>query len=432
MKEGINDYLWNHPRYPVQIIPESERMPWEDIRYASFGSSVTYGVGLGNRDTEQYSRKLSPQHGHNFGLRATGPNYPASCIYSMIGDNEYDVIILEYFMRGPEGLRSFALRIRERFPNAIIFMTKLWGPYHYLHKGTRMSLTEWAFSQGFDKGYIHDPNFAQAFAEYNGEEKFYDYYGDPHSRQSMYHAAVAKEIGAHVIRMAHNDYAFGDVGWIQQGHHLLAHDSFHLSERGHENLAGQMRDIIDQIGVPKNRVLGQFRGKDFCHNWFESGTIDDDSMMEVSPNGAIRQMPNTNKFVLSFQSDPWHNELGNGWIKISNPSSDIMDLFVAYMTTGPAPSKYPTVLVPRQNRDGDTFTLDPNAIGFPADMNVHIARFAHLGRIYPNIIDEYINFQPTETTERPFSLLAIIITPINDNNPEETFNGLGGGSLPDR
>lgn len=292
-----------------------------------------------------------------------------------------------------------------------------------------MSLSEWAFSQDFDKGYIHDPDFAQAFQDYNGEEKFHDYYGDPNSNQSRYHEAVAKEIGAHIIQMPHNDNAFGPTGWLNQGHHFLAIDSFHLSERGHHNLAQQMKAIVDQIGVPKERILGQFRGIDFCHNWFESGVITDD-LFEVSPNGFIRQMPNTNKFVLSFENNAWHNEKGNGWIKISNPSDTVMDLFVAYMTTGPSPSKYPTVTVPRENRDAMTFTLEPESIGFPSDMDVHIARFAHIGNIYPNTVDEYINFIPNEITERPFSLLAVIITPINENG-NESFNGLGGGSLPD-
>ena len=67
----------------------------------------------------------------NYGLRATGPNYPAACISSMIGEQAFDVIVLEYFLRGPEGLMTFALRLRERFPNAIIIMTKLWGPYQF-------------------------------------------------------------------------------------------------------------------------------------------------------------------------------------------------------------------------------------------------------------------------------------------------------------
>jgi hypothetical protein len=46
----------------------------------------------------------------------------------MIGDDEFDVIVLEYYMMAGDGLALLARRLRERFPDAIIVILRLWAP----------------------------------------------------------------------------------------------------------------------------------------------------------------------------------------------------------------------------------------------------------------------------------------------------------------
>ena len=409
------------------IIPLEKRKKHDDIRYASFGSSVTWGAGLDDREHEAYAWRLSEfdyERAKNYGIRATGPNYPAACISSMIGEHAFDVIVLEYFLRGPEGLMTFALRLRERFPNAIIVMTKLWGPYQFRDYSININVADWANGIGFERDFIHDPQFRKAVLAH-GADKFKYQYSSPESEVTKLHAAVADKIGAHVVQMPFSNNADGPGGWLELGDELLARDSFHLSAKGHEVLADQIKAIVDRIGVPRDTVLGNFHGVDHCHNWFESGVIGEG--LEYSANGILDKMKNTDKYVLSFDNDKVNNITSiveSGWIKISNPSDAEMDLFVAYMTTGPPPSKYPRVEVTRSDRYKTKYLLEPESIGW-GDRYVHIARIGHIGTIHPGVLNEMITFKPLEEAEYPFRLVAIVITPINKNSQEE-FTGIGG------
>jgi hypothetical protein len=410
-----------------KIIPMEDRKDENEIVYASFGTSNTWGAKLPNRDVHPYVKRLSsgdPARGKNFGMRSTGPNYPAACAHSIIGNDEFDVIILEYFMRAGEGLRSFSFRLRERFPNALIIFVRMWGPYQFRHIRTNMNLSDWAKSQGFGHNYIHDARFASALLDY-GEENFLNNYWNPEHPIVKYQESVADEIGAYIVKMHAGPKAFGPGGWLGFASIYLAEDSFHLSIGGHGIIAEQIRDIIREVGVPKDRQLGQFRGLDVCQNWFETGEINGDGLT-YSPNGKLDKMPNTDKYVLSFESDDENNDLGSGWIGVKNESDEVMDIFVSYMTTGPPPSKYPRVEVTRHYDDdnGDTsqYILEPESIGW-GDKEVHVVRLAHIGQIQPGSSNnnkiEKIYFKPLEQTKYPFRLTAVAITPVNTNENEK-------------
>jgi hypothetical protein len=403
-----------------QFIPYEDRRDEREIRYAAFGSSVTWGASLEDREFLTYVRRITQgdsERSKNFGMRATGPNYPASCLYSMIGDEEFDVIILEYFMRSREGLGTLALRVRERFPNAIIIMTKLWGPYQFGHKEDQINLSDWAAQNGFGKDYIHDPKFREFYLQF-GEGYFEYAYGDPNRNINLLHTSIAKEIGAHLIKMPYSDYADGPSGWLSIADKLLADDSFHLSKGGHAVLAAEIEMVVSKVGVPKERVVRNFRGVDHCNSWFESGVVGEG--VTYSANGVLDKMPNTEKYALSFDDQ---DSGEGGWIAVDNPSNEVMDIFITYMTTGPPPSKYPSVSVTRTNRESMTFVLEPEAVGY-GDKNVHIARLAHIGTIYPNVEKDIILFKPLEKTEYPFRLVSVVITPIN-RNTNERFAGYG-------
>jgi len=411
------------------IIPLQNRKKDNEIRYASFGSSVTWGAALDDRENEAYAWRLSKfdkERAKNYGLRATGPNYPASCISTMIGEEVFDVIVLEYFCRGPEGLMTFASRIRERFPNAVIIMIKLWSPFQLRDYSKNINVGDFAFDVGFQNDYIHDPNFREAILAY-GADKFKYQYADPEDELTNLFFTVAKKIGAHVVYMPLSDKADGLGGWLELGDKLLANDSFHLSSKGHEDIANQINSIVDRVGTPKDTVLGKFNGIDHCYNWFESGVIGEG--LEYSANGIIDKMKNTEKYVLSFYNENVNQEgivQGSGWIKISNLSESKMDFFLGYMTTGPSPSKYPRVQVVRSSKFGSKYILEPESLGW-GDKHVHIARIEYIGELNPGAKDEIITFKPLEETEYPFRLVAVIITPTNGNKGEQ-FSGIGGGN----
>jgi hypothetical protein len=86
---------------------------FEQLRFVAFGTSRTHGAGLKNRNEQAFPFLLS-KGAHNLAIRAAGPQYPALCTYSMLGDNQYDVILLEYNMKVNENLLRLGRRLRDR------------------------------------------------------------------------------------------------------------------------------------------------------------------------------------------------------------------------------------------------------------------------------------------------------------------------------
>ena len=398
-----------------QIIPTSERKESSKIRYAAFGSSVSWGAALENREEEAYIWKLSKEHGVNYAIRSSGPNYPKSCLFTMMGDEEYDVIILEYFMHAREGLKSLANRVRNRFPDAIIIILRLWYPVQLQNREIEWMgvenypLQEYVTTRGFGSDFIHDPKFHEAIRETP------DIWATPERFIPKFELQdeTAMESGAYIVKMPFSRRRDGPGGWVDIGDKLLASDSFHLSPMGHENLANQVRAIVDRVGVSKNSRVNKFSHSDQCYNWFQTGEIGPG--LTFGSNGKVSTMPNTQKYVLSFEGGNDENE---SWFEIDNQSDGEMDLFVGYMTTGPAPSKYPFVEATRE--DGERYRLDPNARGW--DKPVHVSALVNLGRVAPHFRAR-VSFKSLEVTEWPFRLIQLMVTPPFVAWDERLFDG---------
>jgi hypothetical protein len=119
-----------------------------------------------------------------------------------------------------------------------------------------------------------------------------------------------------------------------------------------------------------------------CYNWLLSGVIGD--ALKFGPNGKIIKMSNSEKFALEFD-DSDHNA---SWIAVENNSNQEMKLSVGYMTTGPVPEA-------------------PTSFG---NKPVHISRRASLGNMAP-MTHKRVYFKPLESTEWPFRLVQVMITP---------------------
>jgi hypothetical protein len=66
------------------------------FRSVTFGSSRTWGAAIKDRENLSFAGLMGAK---NLAIRASGPEYPALCTYSMIGDNDiYDVIVIEYMV----------------------------------------------------------------------------------------------------------------------------------------------------------------------------------------------------------------------------------------------------------------------------------------------------------------------------------------------
>jgi len=369
-----------------------------EIRYATFGSSRGWGASLADRNTEVYVKLLDP-NGGNYAIRSNGPNYPAACTYTMLKDDVYDVFILEFFNDLHQGLRELAIRLRERFPDAIIIILRVWD-FHMLHNNG-LNLFTWADKHGFNKMYkgvnpfIHDPKFREAFLQTNHEEWTWTF---EHGNKAWVDGQdeIAKEVDGFVIPMPIPKKADGPDGYLALGDKYFAADSFHPSEYGHQDIANRVRDLVHRVGVPKRPRLGQFKDIDYCVDWFESGDVG--QHLKYSANGNVDKMPNTTKYALSFEG-------GEGFIEITNPTSETLHLFIAYMTTYPE-RNYPETEA--STLDGRKVILSP--ITELYNFKVHVGRFAQMGQVDPKSTIR-VNFKELEESNWPFRLTQVVLTP---------------------
>jgi len=390
-----------------RIVPLNQRRKDNEIRYAAFGSSMTWGAQLEDRESQAYVWRLSPTAG-NHGIRSSGPNYPAACTYSMLGDEEYDVIIMEFFTVANTGMMELAQRLRERFPDALLVILRLWDSPMLVNKDG-MDLRTWATKEhNFGQDFIHKDDFREAFKEY-GAENWHWQFEEEHHWWIDVHEDVARETGAYIIPMDCSMNAFGPGGYLDIGDRLLGPDSFHLSEEGHASISAKVKALVDRVGVPQKPRIGAYHSNDHCLNWFLTGEVGEG--ISFSNNGKVEKMPNTEKYALTFDG-------GQGEIIMQNPADEMMYLYIAYMTAGPH-KKYPHVEAERPS--GAKYMLDPIAKGYKQD--VHISNLVFLGHVQPGAT-VVVKFKELEKAEWPFRIVQAVLTPKKDF-------GTSYGSMPD-
>merc|ERR1712194_545624 len=174
----------------------------------------------------------------------------------MVNEEEFDVILLEFFERSEDdGELSLAIQLRERFPEAIIVLVQAFGPHYFQKiqkaKPRKESMNAFALRNGFDKNFIHDPNFREIFLA-SDQNTWINRFENPKDRNNLYHENVMRIVGAYSIKMTLGD---GPRGWLDAGNKYLAEDSKHPSAAGHNDIARQVKRLVDRVGVPKQRKL---------------------------------------------------------------------------------------------------------------------------------------------------------------------------------
>jgi len=411
----------------TMVVHHHRKKP-SQIRYAAFGTSMTWGSGIGNGDLEErktfgYPWLLS-QNATNLAIRAGGPAYAATCTSTMVGTEIFDVIVFEFYMRAHEGLLTLVRRIRERFPDALLIFLITWNPTmigrcsdESCHLSGMQSMAEWVEEHGLNikHGGLYDPNIHQLFKETN-ETWSWQQFVSPLKRTIV--QEIAREVGGYISYMQAPENP-GD--WIQYAD-FFASDAHHLSVKGHMDVAQRVYDIVNVHGVPQNPRLQKFMHPDYCINWFETGKTDG---IEYSPNGVVeritnRKVINRNKYALHWPGVSYGSDgsvRGYGWIRVNNPGDSPLALYLGYMTTGPPPSVYPRTEITieglwdnggRGKRiGGEPVVLDVDAVDEFGDRMVHISRVAKIGIINPG--KSLVRFQEIEKTEASFRLVSVLV-----------------------
>lgn len=179
------------------FITTTQRKRKSEIRFATFGTSFAWGSLLKNREEEAFTWLLSP-NASNYAIPATGSEYPAKCLSSMIGDKVFDVIVLEFAMRVNASTLALARRLRQRFPDALIINLKVWTPYTVKSRHREQDLREIGTDAGFSETMLHDENFHK----YLKDNNIVDLYLGFRDQTLDYTDRLEREVGVHVTSIS--------------------------------------------------------------------------------------------------------------------------------------------------------------------------------------------------------------------------------------
>jgi len=376
-----------------------------NLRFLSFGASITWGTGVKDRLTETYPKILSPS-ATNLALRATGPNYPSICTQSMVGDEMYDVITLEYFIRASDGIERLAERLRERFPKAVIVFIQLWNPKMISYR-ENIHMNMWVEEKGL---VASDPELLAAVEATRSLEWKFNMKPIRGSIEILEDTANA--VNGYILKgppFPMDNYETIDVKHLLLStRRMFSDDWFHLSEEGHWEVARSIQALLQTLRAQRSDELGTWGKGDLCHKWYETGTVQIPFSQQVS----LAQFK-PSKHALQFPPE-------GGTITISNPFGEPRLLTACYMTTGPAPTIYPRTEILINGDLSRSLTVDPVCNDF--DFPVHVSTCTRIGAVDPGL--NVVSISPLETTQQPFRVVGVALTNGDEHMSDRFIGGI--------
>lgn len=376
-------------------------------RVAAFGSSMTWGAGLEDRyDAYPY---LVSRDVNNYAMFSGGPNYPAVCTQSIIGDDKmYDVILLEYWLKARQGLEALANRLRQRFPNALILFVKLWGPIHArrLPSETSSIKEEITFEQWRDSKFkkIY-PQVNSVLNELRADDGYW--YFPKHEEPDLMMGSLCQSIGGYNVRIPKKDTAKETVEFYLP---FFNRDGAQLSTQGHEFLANLTLATIKvklenqtTEDLVANSYHGHWGGGDSCKLWYTTGGFGG----QHHPSWKMNKFDSAHgKFALEVR--------GPGWFTVNNEFEEDRTLYLSFLAT--QPGNYP-VTTATIGEAGQPVNLNPhNPL---ATNNAHNPRTIPIGKIPPG--ESKIYLTPHKGTGSLFFRLVGYALPTQLASPNE-FN----------
>jgi hypothetical protein len=380
----------------------------QGLRYAVFGSSIAWGAGLASR-FEAYPYQLSPKV-DNYATYAGGPNFPAVCTETLVGDQRtYDVIVIDYFLRAPEGIGFLATKIRKRFPDAVIVFLKIWTANMLRRKlpdgsgyETLQAFQDRLLSYGFDNGSL---DLISALQNDNAQWIF-----PPNAIANDAIQQAANSVNGFIHEM---DQCGGDAKQFLINYlYLYDNSDLHglLSQAGHNYFAGAIQGIVSNAIGDNSTAAAAIQGAanewgrgDHCNLWFVSGHCE----MTYSSNYQV---------VLY---DDWHGKYaleinGPGWFNVTNPFNDPRHLYLSFVSTN-KPGTYPQVTLTSLNG----VVLNPFSATHKFRNGVDSPQTISVGVLPPG--ETTVVVQPIQTTSQPFRLVGFAITDEVDVPDQWTF-----------
>lgn len=375
------------------IFSEKPTHESKDLRYLTFGTSVTWGSIIKNRESA-YPYLLSPNV-TNVAMRASDSTYPSMCTQSMVKDSIYDVIIIEYDRRKFSTLLQLAKRLRQRFPDATIVLTKMWALVDIqviARDGSKKGkLRDWLVKSELP---IHSSEALDFVLDQDVDLSFDKII---HSRE-VYFTQAEKEYNVKVYDWP----THGDVRDLVKSRRPRFADFVHPNEYGHSVIADELATLIFEAKAKRSDRLGSWGEGDICQSWFRDGLIDNDTRKFIAFNVPMKKFDEKNgKHALEMTAD-------RTMIHVYNPFDGPRKLYLTYMAS------YPNRLYPkvRVSCSGTKEFVDIDTIA-KYDFPVHVqdTKIACLLRPGKNLVR--IQKHPEEDgnlSEAPFRLVGIAVT----------------------
>eukprot|EP00543_Licmophora_paradoxa_P005292 CAMPEP_0202454350 /NCGR_PEP_ID=MMETSP1360-20130828/12113_1 /ASSEMBLY_ACC=CAM_ASM_000848 /TAXON_ID=515479 /ORGANISM="Licmophora paradoxa, Strain CCMP2313" /LENGTH=403 /DNA_ID=CAMNT_0049073653 /DNA_START=187 /DNA_END=1398 /DNA_ORIENTATION=+ len=357
----------------------------------------------------------------NLAIRAAGPQYPALCTQSMVGDGEneiYDVIVLEYNLRADKDLIQLARRLRQRFPKATIIFLHIWLPFQLHHKPSNRNIKA-IVENSLDKS-------KKPAAAYN-----YSVLLDIVNQTKHYEWEFRDSVSSH---LAIQQAAYEVKGYIYDLHRpkstlqamleygpFFQWDMIHYSEAGHAMIAEEIRKLLARVDAQPSNETRPWKDKDRCMSWFETGEIP----RGVEGDGVVMNQFTKHKYGLELQGR-------SARLGIRNTLNRTLNVYLSYMATGPH-KDYPTAEVTIVTNDGENNDSDHhgnmvndnvqsviiNPLEPTGAYPVHIVQSQLIGQIDVNSLSASIWIRPLqEDRPQPFRVVGIIMTPPYDEHSD--------------
>lgn len=419
------------------------------IRYLSLGGASTWGVGLlepepivtvdsagvttVNTREAAYPYRLSPEV-HNAAQRVGGPTLAALCTQSIVEENVFDVITLEFSNAYQESdlvaLELLAQRLRTRFPRAVIVLVQLWSPSHYYFEsesdGEIVDFATWRRHKldGQRETQGEDWTWDSLDWQDSVQERGWKYSPMVASATSRLQH-LADQVKGHFVHLAPpQDPIHGlqtankwfiefqdDLGvGLEDKDSSLDPLQYTLSSKGHLVVASHIRSVVDQATLPlgsldERNKLGDWGSGDQCQLWFD-----------YDPNGekaaVVVPKHSSNLVLRPFANDKYSLEVSRkgGSIVLENSFDEDRMLYLTYMTASVAQNAvktYPQVQVQlfqegHALKKGKGVIVDPH---YDDDDHRHATRTTAIGHIPAHSLVE-IRLRTLQDSSSPFRLVG--------------------------
>ena len=378
-----------------------------DLRVLTFGASRTWGAGMPDR-FDAYPYVLS-KDATNLAIRASGPEFPSLCTYSMVGDAVYDVIVLEFYMETRNMMR-LAMRLRQRYPNAKIIVLRVWGPMQFTYRlngkvvQIREFVKDWKNNHATNSEYtVNHPEYAKYVLEQTRAE---DWSFNGHTNSMQRQDEVVQAINGILLEIPlptdlRQALAFNSP--------YTSHDLVHWSKEGHAFIARRIQQKLTELNaLVRDDTVLPWSSMDFCLSWYESG----ESTLKHSESVELNKFtPDRRDHVGRDFNGKWAMEAKHGqdnWIEVYNPDPEPSVVFVRFMTIGPPPSKYPQTVLRLSNAlEGQAVMANPVVNDY--QRYVHVNKLKEIGTI-PHGPSVMQIIPQEEGKDFPFRITGIVVT----------------------